>query len=202
MPSSLLAPLLLLLALRGTLGWSAPLRSTRVAPVVAPAATLARDGDAGGKEARRRVASSPRLAAPSPFPPPDMGGASMGGVGGGTGVGGLGYQTTAWPLRVMVFIDGSWLYYSFHGRRPNCPVTQRYGEGWAFKNTVAFERLPYLISQHIHEQLLRRHGVSRFVEVRRSCRITSLDRPGLSPVVVPRCRHNRVLQSDRLALFR
>ena len=68
----------------------------------------------------------------------------------------------------MVFIDGSWLYYSFHGRRPNCPVQQRHGDGWAFSNSVAFDRLPYLISQHIHQQLLRRYGTRRFVEITRT----------------------------------
>jgi hypothetical protein len=95
-----------------------------------------------------------------------MGGLGIGGLSGGSSAySGLEYQTTAWPLRVMVFIDGSWLYYSLHGRRQNCPVTQRYGEKWFYSNSVAYERLPYLISQHLHEQLLRSHGVSRFVEV-------------------------------------
>lgn len=104
-----------------------------------------------------------RATLPSPFPPPGLPSAESG----------LEYQASAFPLRVMVFVDGSWLYYSFHGRRPNCPVQQRYGDGWAFSNSVAFDRLPYLISQHIHQQLLRRYGTRRFVEITRTMVFTS-----------------------------
>eukprot|EP00967_Tisochrysis_lutea_P052278 scaffold64754_cov33-Tisochrysis_lutea.AAC.7 len=134
---------------------------------------------------RHHQRSAPPCATlPSPFPPPDVGGLTRGGM----QFGEMEYQTSAWPLRVMVFIDGSWLYYSFHGRRPNCPVSQRYGERWAYSNTVAFERLPYLISQHLHEQLLRSHGVSRFVEVASPATRHTLLTPRVVPDRVKSCR--------------
>ena len=61
----------------------------------------------------------------------------------------------------MVFIDGSWLYYSIHGRRPNCPVTRAYGTGWEYGYAVDYDRLTQLISQQIRRQmveLLQAHG--------------------------------------------
>jgi len=83
------------------------------------------------------------------------------------------YQSSPWPYRVMIFIDGSWLYYSIYGRRPECPLTRQYGEGWTVSHTVAFDRLPHLISQHLHKQLLKQHGSQRFVEVARTIVFTS-----------------------------
>ncbi len=83
------------------------------------------------------------------------------------------YQTSAFPVRVMVFIDGSWLYYSLHGGRRECPVEAAYGTGWQYTHSVAFERLPYLISQQIHKQLLEQQHVQRLVEVTRSVVFTS-----------------------------
>lgn len=154
----------LLLGAGGASSWS--LQLARVRPARSLLASVAARQLQGLGRHRWRAGGPPRATLPSPFPPPDMGGVGMGGLSGSSsGYGGLEFQTTAWPLRVMVFIDGSWLYYSLHGRRPNCPITQRYGEKWFYSNSVAYERLPYLISQHLHEQLLRSHGVSRFVEV-------------------------------------
>jgi len=35
------------------------------------------------------------------------------------------------PLKAMMFIDGTWLYYSIHERRGDkCPITPAYGRGW------------------------------------------------------------------------
>ena len=35
------------------------------------------------------------------------------------------------PLKAMMFIDGTWLYYSIHERKGlNCPITQKFGRGW------------------------------------------------------------------------
>ena len=64
-------------------------------------------------------------------------------------------------------------YYSIYGRRPECPLTRRYGEGWQLSHTVAFDRLPHLISQHLHKQLLQQLGSQRFVEVARTFVFTS-----------------------------
>ena len=91
--------------------------------------------------AARRRGGTPVATLHSPFPAP----------------GGMGSQmTTPYPVKVMVFIDGTWLYYSIHGRRPGCPVTKKYGVGWELSHSVAFNRLAYLISHHLHTQLLER----------------------------------------------
>ena len=114
---------------------------------------------------RVRRAVQPQLALQSSFPSP---GPSERGAGADS-VGALGApQSSAHPLRTMVFIDGSWLYYSFHGRRPTCPVTSQYGEGWEYGYSIDFDRLPQLISQYIQTELLRRSHSQRFVEVVRT----------------------------------
>jgi hypothetical protein len=132
-------------------GFSAP--GVRQAPAVALPAVLRRP--------RRHAAPSATLH--SPFPSPDLplpgGAASESSI---TDV-----QSSSWPVRVMVFIDGSWLYYSFHGRRPGCPVHRAYGNGWQYNYRLLFDRLPHLIANHLHQQLLLRHRVNRFVEARR-----------------------------------
>ena len=114
---------------------------------------------------RNRRCWSPGLQFRSPFPPREPSSAPPGlyaqSFGDGT-------DANPWPVKTMVFIDGSWLYYSLHGRRPNCPVTRTLGAGWEYSHTVDYERLPQLISRHIHEELLRRHGTQRFVEVVRT----------------------------------
>ena len=108
--------------------------------------------------AARRRGGTPVATLHSPFPAP-------GGMGGA--------MTTPYPVKVMVFIDGTWLYYSIHGRRPGCPVTKKYGVGWELSHSVAFDRLAYLISHHLHTQLLERHRTNRFVEVSRTLVFTS-----------------------------
>ena len=135
-------------------GFSAPgVRQAPAPPPVALPAVLRRP--------RRHAAPSATLH--SPFPSPDLplpgGAASESSI---TDV-----QSSSWPVRVMVFIDGSWLYYSFHGRRPGCPVHRAYGNGWQYNYRLLFDRLPHLIANHLHQQLLLRHRVNRFVEARR-----------------------------------
>lgn len=35
------------------------------------------------------------------------------------------------PLKIMFFIDGTWLYYSMHARKDDrCTVTRKFGKGW------------------------------------------------------------------------
>ena len=135
-------------------GFSAP--GVRQAPEPPPVAL-----DAVLRRPRRHAAPSATLH--SPFPSPDLplpgGAASESSI---TDV-----QSSSWPVRVMVFIDGSWLYYSFHGRRPGCPVHRAYGNGWQYNYRLLFDRLPHLIANHLHQQLLLRHRVNRFVEARR-----------------------------------
>ena len=84
-----------------------------------------------------------------------------------------GQLVTLVPTKVMVFIDGSWLYYSLHGRRPSCPILKSYGAGWQYSHNVAYDRLPHLISHQIHQQLLQKHQSRRFVEVVKTIVFTS-----------------------------
>ena len=116
----------------------------------------------------------------SPFPSPELSGADSNE---------LALQTTGHPVKVMVFIDGSWLYYSFHGRRPNCPVTSAYGRGWEYGHSFDYNRLPQLISKHLHDELLQRHRTSRFVEIVRT-------------VVFSSARADTHHRSTRMRMFR
>ena len=59
------------------------------------------------------------------------------------------------PTRVMIFIDGSWLYYSLFGRGKRCPIVQQYGAGWSSTHHIDLSALPQLVSDHISAELLR-----------------------------------------------
>jgi hypothetical protein len=63
------------------------------------------------------------------------------------------YTPTLPPLKVMLFIDGTWLYYSIHERDDNRdPITARYGKGWQFKYYFDWSRLPGIICQALQNQ--------------------------------------------------
>jgi uncharacterized LabA/DUF88 family protein len=122
--------------------------------------------------------SPPLCTLHSPFPSPDSG-VNFGGS----------FQASSHPIRTMVFIDGTWLYYSFHGRRPNCPVTKTYGDGWEYAHSIDYDRLPQLISQHLHQEILQRFHAQRFVEVVRT-------------VVFSSMRADTMAQSPRMRMFK
>jgi hypothetical protein len=62
-------------------------------------------------------------------------------------------QVTSAPLKVMLFIDGTWLYYSLHERDDQSdPIVQRYGKGWQFKYNVDWGALPRVICKALQEQ--------------------------------------------------
>jgi hypothetical protein len=64
------------------------------------------------------------------------------------------------PLKVMMFIDGSWLFYTFRGREgrpsplyyPDSPVVQ-------------WEKLPTLVARELQLMILHRQGIEKVVEV-------------------------------------
>lgn len=59
-------------------------------------------------------------------------------------------QISALPaLKVMLFIDGTWLYYSLYERQE---IRERYGEGWQFKYTVDWSQLPQIVCRSLQEQ--------------------------------------------------
>eukprot|EP00980_Cylindrotheca_fusiformis_P008778 scaffold1869_cov122-Cylindrotheca_fusiformis.AAC.40 len=62
-------------------------------------------------------------------------------------------QLTSTPLKVMLFIDGTWLYYSLHERDDVIdPIVQRYGKGWQYKYNVDWGALPRVICKALQEQ--------------------------------------------------
>ena len=66
-----------------------------------------------------------------------------------------GQLVTLLPTRVMVFIDGTWLYYQLFGRGRRCEITRRYGDGWWETHHIDFSRLPQIISDHLSTELMR-----------------------------------------------
>ncbi|KAL1500252.1 hypothetical protein AB1Y20_012920 [Prymnesium parvum] len=79
-----------------------------------------------------------------------------------------GTLVTLLPTKVMVFIDGSWLYYTLFERGRRCPINHKFGFGWQETHTFDFSKLPQLISDHISDELLRVQPASqRAVEVTR-----------------------------------
>jgi hypothetical protein len=76
---------------------------------------------------------------------------------------------TVIPTKVMIFVDGTWLYYQLYGRGRRCPIVQKFGERWWEQHYVDFGRLPQIISDHISAELSRTQPHSpRVVEVVRT----------------------------------
>ncbi|CAM9249952.1 unnamed protein product [Scytosiphon promiscuus] len=92
------------------------------------------------------------------------------------------------PLKVMVFIDGTWLYYSFFGRGDRCHVSAKLGPGWIDDYKVKWEMLPVIISRALYGQLARFNQPSRLVEVVRT-------------VVFSSARKDTVKDSERMQMF-
>ena len=109
---------------------------------------------------QRRHAPSATLH--SPFPSPDLplpgGAASESSI---TDV-----QSSSWPVRVMASSTaaGSTTRSTAAAPAARC---RAYGNGWQYNYRLLFDRLPHLIANHLHQQLLLRHRVNRFVEARR-----------------------------------
>ena len=64
-------------------------------------------------------------------------------------------QRTLAPLKVMLFIDGTWLYYSLYHRQSSSrtnPLSDKFGEGWVHSHHVLWEKLPGIIARAISEQ--------------------------------------------------
>lgn len=79
------------------------------------------------------------------------------------------------PLKVFLFIDGTWLYYSLlRGRGDQCPIRKKFGASWQSAYKVDWNKLPQIISRNLGEQLTNQLGYSRQVEVMRSCVFTSV----------------------------
>ncbi len=63
------------------------------------------------------------------------------------------------PLKVMLFIDGTWLYYSLHRRKEDRdPIVQKFGRGWQYRYKFDWNALPRIICEELvgqHKNLVR-----------------------------------------------
>lgn len=77
------------------------------------------------------------------------------------------------PLKIMVFIDGTWLYYSLIQGRDNCPVKRKFGTRWSTAFSVDWNKLLQVIESNIATQLFVKHNYPRLNEVVRTFVFTS-----------------------------
>ncbi|KAG5175920.1 hypothetical protein JKP88DRAFT_336894, partial [Tribonema minus] len=78
-------------------------------------------------------------------------------------------------LQVQVFVDGTWLYYSFFARTTrNCEIRSKLGAYWYRDYKVLWERIPVIVGRAIQEQLQAQQQTDRFVEVYRTTVFSSL----------------------------
>jgi hypothetical protein len=84
----------------------------------------------------------------------------------------VGAAASVVPLRTMLFIDGTWTYYSLFERNPSvCPIIQKYGLGWMEYYTFDWEALPRIICRSLQESGRSING--RPMEVTRASVFTS-----------------------------
>jgi hypothetical protein len=56
------------------------------------------------------------------------------------------------PCKVMLFIDGTWLYYSLHERSErDCPLIKKFGRGWQQRYMIDWEALPRIICEKLQD---------------------------------------------------
>jgi len=52
------------------------------------------------------------------------------------------------PLKAMLFIDGTWLYYSLHRRKEeHDPIVKKFGKGWQYRYRFDWNALPRIICE-------------------------------------------------------
>lgn len=57
------------------------------------------------------------------------------------------------PLKTMLFIDGTWLFYSIHGRpRERCSITDKFGLAWQRRYEFQWSELPRIICEELQKQ--------------------------------------------------
>lgn len=81
--------------------------------------------------------------------------------------------TAVAPLKAMLFIDGTWLYYSIHERSElQCPIVRQYGRGWQQYYQFDWAGLIRVISEQLQLQL-HAWNSSQNVEITRASVYTS-----------------------------
>ena len=67
------------------------------------------------------------------------------------------------PIKAMMFLDGTWLYYTFYSRGSfRCPIIKQFGEDWTSSHTVDWTQ----VHNYIRETVAA-HLPGRFVDVTR-----------------------------------
>lgn len=91
------------------------------------------------------------------------------------------------PLKAMLFIDGTWLYYSIHERSEfKCPIVKAYGRGWQTRYQFDWTALIQVIAQQLQEQHL--WNSRQTVEITRASVYTS-------------CKKDTSIYSNRIKMF-
>jgi uncharacterized LabA/DUF88 family protein len=81
---------------------------------------------------------------------------------------------TAVPMKVHVFVDGTWVYYScVKGREKDCPIKSKYGETWHCTHQIDWPQIAKFVTKNIELQLRASHSSLRPVEITRTSVFTS-----------------------------
>ncbi len=77
---------------------------------------------------------------------------------------------------LLVFVDGTWLYYSLIEGRPDRmdPVVKLFGRDWNKKYRINWQKLPYLIALNLSSQLKSQYSFRQNVEIVRTSVFTSM----------------------------
>lgn len=79
------------------------------------------------------------------------------------------------PLKAMLFIDGTWLYYSIHERNEQrCPFIKKYGRGWQMRYQFDWAALPRVVSEQLQQEQQKWDLTTRPVEIVRASVYTSV----------------------------
>ena len=78
------------------------------------------------------------------------------------------------PIKVHVFIDGTWVYYScVKGRERDCPIKSKFGEAWPHTHRIDWTNIAKIVTENIALQLRASHSSLRPVEITRTSVFTS-----------------------------
>jgi uncharacterized LabA/DUF88 family protein len=75
----------------------------------------------------------------------------------------------------MLFIDGTWLYYSIHERKEqDCPIIRRFGKQWQHRYRIDWSALPHILTESLQDALMQQQvSASRPAEIVRASVFTS-----------------------------
>jgi uncharacterized LabA/DUF88 family protein len=78
------------------------------------------------------------------------------------------------PLRAMIFVDGTWLYYSLvMGRDNSCPMRDKLGDRWMLDYKLDWLKIPQLIAKNLMAQLNFIQNLNRNVDIVKTVVFTS-----------------------------